>query len=180
MKPYSEIMRPKAYILSLVFAGLLLASCNTTGCLNNGSALPLVGFYAAENGQPVAINTLDISGVGAPDDTYILSAGTSASQVFLPMRSLYNTTEWRFHYVQEGLDDDAFNDYIAFDYVSEPYFASEECGAMYYYLIKEVRYTTNIIERIEITDSLITNVDAERIKIYFRTQPETGPQADTE
>ncbi len=159
----------KATYIFICLTALLVAACNTSGCLDNQSAIPLAGFYDSATGKSIALSALDVSGVGAPNDSLLLASGTSASQLYLPMRSTKQSTAWCFHYTQEGLDDPANNDTIVFDYTSEPFFASEECGAMYYYNITRMSYTTHLIDSVVITDSLITNVDIERISIYFRT-----------
>ena len=156
-------------LVPLLFALIALtAGCNTTGCLDNQNSIPLAGFYDSGTGAEVALNIVQIHGVGAPGDSILVAGGTSAKQVYLPMRSTMPSTTWCFHYTQMGIDYDDFNDTIAFDYTSTPYFASEECGAIYHYHIDKCRYTTHLIDSVVIADSLITNVDQVRIKIYFR------------
>lgn len=88
-------------------------------------------------------------------------------------------TSWCFAYKTEELDYPEFNDTISFGYESKPYFASDECGAVYHYLITECRTTTHLIDSVIVTDSLITNLDRVRIHIYFRTaeeEPDTIPE----
>ena len=41
---------------------------------------------------------------------------------------------------------------------------------MYRYKITSVRHTNIIIDSVEIIDPVINNVDAERIKIFFKTE----------
>lgn len=166
-------MKIRIYTAAIACA-LVAASCSTDGCLDNQNSIPLAGIYSAETGSPVSLSGIQIMGVGAPNDSLLVASG-SVQQVYLPMRSTANTTEWCFHYTQPGIDTEAFNDYIRFTYTSEPYFASEECGAMYRYHITEVEYTTNLLESVEITDSLITNTDVERIRLYFRTATPPDP-----
>lgn len=152
-------------LLTTAFAG-----CNTSGCLDNQNSLPLAGFYASETGAPVSLDSLDIGGVGAVDDSLLLKAGRAASSVYLPLRSQKDFTEFFVHYAypEQGLDDQALNDTIGFTYASEPYFASEECGAMYRYKVSRLDYTTHLIDSVVLVDSLITNVDTERLRIYFK------------
>lgn len=128
----------------------------------------MAGFYSS-TGNAISVSGLRISGVGAPNDSVVNDTLRAISTVYLPMRSTATTTAWCIHYKQEGIDDPAFNDTISFGYTSEPYFASEECGAMYYYRINRVSTTTHLIDSVIVTDSLITNVDATRIRIYLRT-----------
>ncbi len=155
-------------ILPIMLAGAMLCGCNTSGCTDNQSSLPLAGFYSS-SGSAISVNMLDVSGVGAPGDSLLYVSGTSLSNVYLPLRSDAEVTSFCFHYTQEGLDDPAFNDTITMRYTSRPYFASEECGAMLNYHINELTHTSHLIQSVELVDPEITNVDIERIKIYFRT-----------
>lgn len=162
-------------ILISVASALFCTSCSTDGCLDNQNSLPLAGFYSSVTGQPIAIDSIDIGGVGAPHDSLLHATGVTISEIYLPFRSTSPTTSFYFHYTQKQLDAPEFNDTIFFRYNSEPYFASEECGAMYRFSIKEVRYTTHIIDSVAITDSVITNADAQRIMIFMRTREADQP-----
>lgn len=161
---------------------LLSAACNSAGCLDNQSAVPLARFYSSATKKPITLSGLEISGVDAPNDSVLITPDKSIGSVNLPMRSTKETTAWCFHYTQEGLDDPSLNDTISFRYTSEPFFASEECGAMYYYRITEMENTFHLVDSVVILDSLITNVDSTRIQIFFRTteEPEPDPEPDTE
>lgn len=145
------------------------SACNTSGCTDNQSSLPYAGFYSSADGQSMSVDSLDINGLGAPGDTMLYVAGTSLSNVYLPFRATSDVTSYCFHYAQRGIDDSAYNDTLTFTYTSSPYFASEECGAMLRYEIKGLKYTRHLIDSIAVTDSIVTNSDIERIKIYFRT-----------
>lgn len=154
---------------------MAIAGCNTTGCLDNQSALPLAELRSSTTGSAISVQGLRISGVGAPSDSALTSGSTAVSTVYLPMRSSESSTSWCFHYTQEGLDDPSLNDTVTFGYESIPYFASEECGAMYYYQVNHVSTTTHLIDSVVVADSLITNVEATRIYIYFKTAAEEEP-----
>ena len=146
------------------------AGCNSAGCTDNQNSLPYAGFYAWPGGEAISVNSLEVTGIGAPDGEPLYSAGESLANIYLPLRSEQNVTSYCFHYDQNGIDNDLYNDTLTFRYSSQPYFASEECGAMLTYRIESLTYTRHLIESITITDSLITNTDLERIKIYFRTE----------
>ena len=163
-----------AYILFMT-AIAACAACSTDGCLNNQNSLPLAGFYSSATHQPIVIDSIDIGGVDAPHDSLLHTTGTTVSEIYLPFRSAKQTTSFYFHYTQKSLDNPIFNDTLFFRYDSEPYFASEECGAMYRFIIKEVRHTSHIIDSVAITDSVITNTDAQRIQIFMRTQQDNQP-----
>lgn len=156
---------------------MLLQGCNTSGCTDNHSALPLMGFYDYATGQPLALDSLDFGGVGAPGDSLLIHSGQAKKQVYLPFRESGGSTSFCFHYDYklQGLDDPAFDDIVTFHYDAEPYFASSECGAMYRYVIRDVEYTRHLIDSIAVIDPVITNVELERIQVFFRT---SGPGED--
>lgn len=149
----------------------VLAACNTGGCYDNGSAIPLASYKSAATGQPVSVTSLEIRGIGAPDDSLLVGSHQSAQQVWLPMRSTATTTSWCFHYTIPAIEDPAWNDTLTFNYQTLPRFVSDECGAMYFYRITEYSYTTHMIDSVAVVDSLITNVDIPQIEILLRELP---------
>lgn len=160
-------------ILTAVFiAATLLAAavaCNTSGCLENQNSVPLAGFYAYGSDKSISIDSLEIGGVGAPNDSLLCDVSQRLSQIYLPFRAMHSSSSFYIHYAQRALDYPELNDTLTFYYDSQPYFASEECGAMYHYNIVRLTYTHHLIDSVGISDSLINNVDVERIRIYFRT-----------
>ena len=151
-----------------------MAACSSSGCLDNGSAIPLAGFYDSATGKPVALDNVDIHAAGAPNDSLMLCAGTRATQVYLPFTPAATAVSWVIDYRQEGLV--GVSDIITFHYNVLPYFASDECGAMYYYRIDHTEWTSRLIDSVAVIDPLISNVERERIRIYFRTTAEEGEQ----
>ncbi len=147
----------------------LMWGCNSTGCLENRSSIPKAGFYNSE-GHQISLDSVTITGVGVEGGEPINRIGSSISSISLPMRSTMDKTTWEFGYKWKYLADGTLTDTLSFDYNSTPYFASEECGVIYRYHITKMHHTTNLIDSIILVDSLITNIDTEQIKIYFRTQ----------
>lgn len=154
--------------ISLFVIASSLCSCSTDGCTENQSSIPLAGFYAVETGEAIAIGEIEIFGIGATGDS-ILNGFAATQQVYLPFRSTQNNTAFCFHYTQFGDSITAYNDTIWFEYEPTAYFVSEECGAMFHYKITSVRHTDIIIDSISLIDPEITNIDVERIKIFFKT-----------
>ncbi len=163
----------------------VVSACNTSGCLENQSSILLAGFYSMDTKNAIVLSSVAIGGVGAPDDSLLLSPNSSAARLYLPFRSDYSSVAYFISYYQQVSDtiednDTVWvntdtlligNDTLWIDYDSEPYFASEECGAMYRYTITSLEYTRNIVDSIGIADSLVNNLDIERLKLYFRTFP---------
>ena len=147
---------------------MALKSCSNDGCTENQSSIPLAGFYSAETGESIAMSMLEVYGIGAPDNTSLTDKNSPIKQVYLPLRATQNNTAFLIHYGEYG-DAVEYNDTIWIDYNTTPYFASEECGAIFRYEITDIRHSDISIDSIEVVDPVITNVDVERIKIYFKT-----------
>lgn len=152
---------------------MAVAGCNTTGCLENRNSVPLAGFYASGTGDKIQVLNVQINGLGN-DTVAILEPTQRVSQVYLPMRSTQPSTTWVISYKDEALDGPEYNDTLSFHYDSEPYFASEECGVIYKYRIRQLDVTDHLIDSVVLADSVITNVDIEQIRIYFRVKAEEG------
>lgn len=168
-----RVSRWTAPLFAAVAAAVALAACNTNGCLENRNSVPLAGFYSYSTLKPITVDSVQITGLDMPEDDPLLKAGTSANQIYMPMRSTRPSTTWVLSYKQKALDRAELNDTLTFDYESKPFFAGNECGVVYYYDIKRMAHTRHLIDSVALTDSLITNVDMERIQIYFRTaEPE--------
>ncbi len=156
----------------IVLAALsMLGGCSNTACLDNKSAIPLAGFYSMATRHSIAVDSLQIGGVDAPDDSLLVDIA-AAQEVYLPMRSSHTTTSFFIHYATKAFCDPRLNDTLTFDYIAEPYFASDECGAMYVYRVNKLTYTKHLIDSVGIVDSLITNVNKRYIQIFFRTVAE--------
>ncbi|MBD5185959.1 MAG: hypothetical protein HDS92_05055 [Bacteroidales bacterium] len=165
-----------AAALCAALAGALLGGCNTAGCTDNQSSLPLAGFYNSD-GNAVSIDSLAVWGVGAPGDSLLLAPSTPASQLYLPLRSTATETSFCFAYRTAELDDPRLQDTLTLAYTSTPWFISEECGAGFRYTITRMNVTHHLIDSVKITDSLATNIDREILRIYFHTaEPEEGSE----
>ncbi|MCH5248175.1 MAG: hypothetical protein J1E99_08450 [Muribaculaceae bacterium] len=163
------------FVLPLIATASLtmfLGSCSDVGCIDNRSSIPYAKFYSAETMTPITVDSLEIGGVGAPNDSLLVAAGDKTSAMYFPFRFEQDNTTFFIRYVSRPLNFPGLVDSISFKYTSNPYFVSSQCGAMYRYFITEMKYTRHLIDSIAILDSLITNVDMERLRIFFRTAAE--------
>lgn len=170
----------KKFILKLpaiALLSMLASGCNTSGCTDNRSSIPLAGFYSSADGQAIAVDSLAIKGVGAPVDTvYLLSPDENATQVYLPLRATESSTTFEIFYMQSNLA--GLTDRVTIDYRALPYFASEECGAMYRYRITRLSHTAALLDSVGIVpeDSVITNAPVQNLHFYFRTSSQDPGQ----
>lgn len=159
-----------------IFAALsalatILAGCNTVGCTENRSSIPLAVFYASGTDRQLAIDSVAIGGVDAPDDSLLVKPQRGTTQFYMPLRSQTDNTSFFISYRWEGMPE-RYNDTLKFEYTSMPYFASEECGAMYRYRIDRLEYTTHLLDSVVILDSLVTNAEIPTIRLYYTTGQE--------
>lgn len=157
----------KRFELPIVVAAILAvlaAACNTSGCFENRSSLPLASFVSAETGESITLDSVAIGGVDAPNDSLLLYPGDKASMVYLPLRSKFSSTSFFIRNLRNGLADT-----ITIDYSSEPKFISEECGALYVYRIEAVNHTRQLIDSVAVLDSTVTNTDIKRLEIIFKS-----------
>lgn len=161
-------MRNLLRAVAICIMSMVAYACSTDGCLENRSSIPLAGFYDGTGAQ-ITLDSLRVTGISDDSLPALSEEGTKANEVYLPMRPTKDNTTWQLAYKWKYLADGSLSDTISFDYTASPYFASDECGVIYRYNITEMRYTTHLIDSIKILDSLITNIDKQQIKIYFRT-----------
>ena len=170
-------MKTLVYIISLaVLSAFMVTGCNAVGCTENQNSVPLAGFYSMSTDDAITIDSLAIAGEGAPDDSLLIAPSERASEVYLPLRSTATSTTFVIKYMQKALAEYGLEDRITFYYESIPWFASEDCGAMYHYRITRVAHTTQLLDSIGITDSLVSNVERQTIRLYFRTSDTDEPE----
>jgi len=140
----------------------------------------MMGFYNMATGKPVTLDSLELGGIGAPGDSLLIESGSGVQWVYFPLRFDANETSFRFHYdyKKQGLDRPEFDDILTINYTSEPYFASEECGAFYVYRVTGISYTKHLIDSVAVLDSVINNVDMERFRVYFRISEPEPPESN--
>lgn len=155
-------------LFAIVFLAVMMQACNTVGCTDNRSSIPLAEFYSSTTDLKISVDSFAIGGVGAPDDSLLVKPVRGTSQVYLPLRSEFDNASFFIAYRWEGMTD-VYNDTVRFDYEPIPYFASEECGAMYRYLIKKVTYTTHLLDSVVMLDTLITNLNIPSVRFYYPT-----------
>ena len=177
MSTLKSIGRLRATALAAIaFVAAMTAgvSCSSSGCSDNRSSIPLAGFYSYGSHKAITLDSLEIFGIGAPGDSMLLTSGKSATQVYLPLRANRDDVTFEIKYTEKVLAQYGVFDRISIGYTTIPYFASEECGAMYRYRITSIDHTRNILDSVAVTapDSVITNVDIESMQLYFRVSEE--------
>ena len=104
--------------ISMVLAILLLlAACGESGCYENRSSIPRAAFYAYNMPEStIAVDSIEVYGVGHPTDSLLVAAASGTSSLYLPFRSDADTTRYVIHYAAQALADTANNDTLTFAY----------------------------------------------------------------
>lgn len=160
-------------LLCLIIMTLVLYSlsgCNNGGCTDMRSSTPRADFYSASTQKAILVDSLEVTGIGAPGDSLLYNGSQRLSMIYLPMPADRENVSWRLAYIQAELAAVEAADTLSYTFERFPWFAGEECGAMYKYRITSMHYTTHLIDSVSITDSLVANVDVPTFNIYFRTE----------
>lgn len=157
-------------VLAACIAGALTAACNSTGCTEGRSGIPKAAFYSSSTGAALTVDSLRVYAVGAPGDSAIMDQSQRDASVYLPLRADASTTDWCIAYKQQQLDYPWLIDTLHFEYTTQPYFGSEECGVGYRYQIDYLSSTHHLIDSVKLLDPLVTNIDKTYVAIYFRTE----------
>lgn len=154
---------PAAVCAAAILATLTTA-CSTDGCTQLRSAIPKAQLTLLD-GRPLTLDSLQITGTGAPGNEPLVVAGTKVNEFYLPMDPTADTVQWIFDYKYPQTDLQP--DTLDITYSRRPWFAGNECGAMYRYRILALTHTRHLINHITVTapDSVITNNDAVGIRI---------------
>lgn len=155
-------------ILSLALGGAF-TSCNSGGCTELRSSVPRADFFSSSTNSKIILDSLRISGIGVPGDSALYGPKERISSVYLPMPALTDKVQWRIAYMQKHLQELGFADTLTIAFERTPWFAGEECGAMYKYRITNLETTKNLIDSVILVDSLVVNLDNPTMNIYFRT-----------
>ena len=147
-----------------------LWGCSNATCYDGRSCVPLAGLYSAE-GQKILVDSLEVYAVVPAESDSVLAAvpGARISMLYLPLNPDQSVTRWVIAYRYSELDDPKLNDTITMRYVSRPYFVSDECGVILRHTITSATSTSHLVDAVELTDSVVTNIESERMRIYFRT-----------
>lgn len=137
---------------------LCMAACESSDCMLSSESYCRMAFVSGQ-GTPVKLqDTLTVSTtvteaiinrkLGAEGMDIPLSYTASVDTFFLLYNSRLADTLWVEH---QNL----------------PYFSSMDCGTVMHYKLLGIKSTNHLIDSLQITDSGVTNMLKENVKIYF-------------
>lgn len=162
-------MRLLHVLISVGIMTVALASCTDT-CPENKNSIPLAGFYASgKSVEKISIDSLEVTGAGAPDKSVLSSADAVKDRLFLPFRIDSDSTEYVFIDRHRG---SSLRDTVTFIYSRTPRFVSVECGVSYLFDILDIQCQGVLIDSVTCPQGFIDNTNAENLRIYFSVPTE--------
>ena len=152
-------------MMMLLALCLVTMACNDDSCYENGSSLPLATLYLGDAQQ--TISGLTVMGIGVPGDSLLLNNGAT-KELYLPLRASVQSTGFMFgRWLVNGNDTVMVRDTVTLDYQPVEYFHSAECGAMFNFNLRNVRWTTHGIDSVVLLTDVVTNSQLPALRIHF-------------
>jgi len=137
--------------------------------MENKNALPLAGFYASGSTDKITLDSLEVIGVGKPEDSALLAGGSRIDRLYIPFRIDSDTTRYVFcdaHLSGGGCDT------VTFVYSRTPRFVNVECGVSYIFGIRKIMCQGVLIDSVTCPAGFIDNSNSENLRIYFAVTEE--------
>ncbi len=146
----------KSVIPFIAISMVIVASCVDGACYEETESFLNVVFFRGD----IEESPQKLSVIGSGMEEYIYEDKASASNTTLPLNPGASSVSF---YV--SVNDTT--DIVTFNYSSEPYMYSKECGYTWFYDIMSVSSTNNIIDSVSVTKDKATISDEENIRIYY-------------
>ena len=148
--------------LIIILSGLILIllSCTPGSCFEETESFLKVSFYDSTTKKLQAPDSLTIYGINMGTNT-LYNKTTKVQPALLPLNSAAESCS--FVIIINGITDT-----LEFRYTNHPQLVSKECGYTFYHVIDTPAFTTNNISYIYLARNLITNVNEENIRIFFK------------
>ncbi|RGN47360.1 MULTISPECIES: DUF6452 family protein [unclassified Bacteroides] len=144
---------------------LLLFIFNFISCSENDCSLggrPSVRFSFMNSKTHAIVNLFDSLTVTALDtDSILLNRGKGINHITLPLSYVNEETTFVLHYSR------FLRDTIWVKHENYPHFISMDCGISMFYTLKEVQYTTYLLDSITLVNPDINDNEKDNYHIYY-------------
>lgn len=149
---------------------ILVPSCSDDTCYDNRSALPLAQFHRKGSSTAVQLSGVSVGGIGVKGDSLLVDSAT-VSEFNLPLPHRQQSCRFKVTFTLTDADNnDAvihLSDTLTVAYSARPYFASRECGAMYYFDIESLTSTYHVLDSVAIASATVTNVSHVNFRLFL-------------
>ena len=155
----------KATTLLLLWVCLMIQGCGESECPLTTLSFARFDFLDSETHSAVGITSgATVTGSIVSGDSILTDTlyNKAESNMVLPL-SYTNKTTYVLHYTE------LMRDTIEVTHQNIPFVSNIECGAMMFYQIESLRYTTNALDSVVLINPRITNEETKNFNIYYRT-----------
>jgi hypothetical protein len=148
--------------LAILLSGLtlILFSCTPESCLEETEAFVKASFYNKVTQKPLTPDSVTIYGLNM-DTVKLYKKALKLEPALIPLNA--SVPECIFIVIINGITDT-----VQFRYSSYPHLVSKECGYTFYHqLDTEINHTHHGIKHIYTSNSTITTINEENIRIYY-------------
>lgn len=137
---------------------LCMMACESNDCMLSSESYCSMAFV---NGQGKAVKLQDTLTVSSTADVVIINRKLGATGMDVPLSYTALVDTFFLQY------NSRLADTLWVEHQNLPYFSSMDCGTVMHYKLQGVRTTNNLIDSVRITDSGVTNMLKQNVKIYF-------------
>lgn len=145
-------------IASVCALSFSIVACESGDCMLSSESYCSMAFV---NGQDKAVKLQDTLTVSSTADVVIINRKLGATGMDIPLS--YTALVDTFFLQYNSL----FADTLWVEHQNLPYFSSMDCGTVMHYKLQGIKSTNNLIDSVRITDSEVTNMLKQNVKIYF-------------
>lgn len=158
-------MRKTFIILFLSFISFnLLQSCSESDCSLSTISLAHFDFLDSKTQKAVELTEgAMITGIANIGDTLIIDTLFNQAKSYMSVPLSYtDQTTYIIHY------SETLRDTIRVTHKNIPFVSDIECGAMMFYNVEDIGYTTNVLDSVILVNPEINNEEKKNFNIYYR------------
>jgi len=146
------------YLLVLLPALLLLASCNSTGCYEETEVKVRCSFYYLSESEAVSLDSISVWGVGS--DSLVYDKET-VSELALELNP--SASETRYVVQAVASSGYTFIDTLTFLHTNRSWFESMDCDCMVFSTLDTCLTTGTIFQSATISNTDVTNYETTHV-----------------
>lgn len=151
-------------LVALLMACHFLAGCGESDCPLTTVSLARFSFLDSRTHAAVTFTQdITVTGIVNEGDTIDVDTVFNRPENYMSVPLSYtDKTTYVMHYTE------VMRDTIEVEHKIIPYVSDIECGAMMFYEIESIRYTTNALDSITLVNRKVTNEERNNFNIYYR------------
>lgn len=155
-KPFTSALALSCLFLFLIY------SCSESDCSLGGRPAVRFNFIDSKKHTQVSLfDSLTVTALGT--DSILLNRVKAINHITLPLNYVEKETTFILKYTR------FVHDTLWVEHENYPHFISMDCGISMFYHLKNIRYTTNLIDSIALRNSDIDDNEKENFQIFYTT-----------